>query len=40
MAVIGNSLLILTDESPDSEEQVPGFGSPLSLGRTSVTLQF
>ena len=36
---VGGSLLLLTDESPDSEEQVPGFGSPQSLGGTSVTLQ-
>ena len=36
---VGESLLLLTDESPDSGEQVPGFGSPQSLGGTSVTLQ-
>ena len=36
---IGDSLLLLTDEYRDSEEQVPGFGSPQSLGGTSVTLQ-
>ena len=36
---VGNSLLLLTDEQPSSEEKVPGFGSPRSLGGTSVTLQ-
>ncbi len=36
---IGDSLLLLTHESPDSEQQVLGFGSPLSLGGTGVTLQ-
>ncbi len=36
---VGKSLLLLTDEDPDSGEQVPGFGSPQSLGGTSVTLQ-
>lgn len=36
---IGSSLLLLTDELPDSEASVPGFGSPQSLGGTSVTLQ-
>lgn len=34
---IGSSLLLLTDESP--EQQVPGFGSPQSLGGTTVTVQ-
>ena len=36
---VGNSLLLLTDEYPNSDEQVPGFGSPQSLGGTGVTLQ-
>ena len=36
---IGNSLLLLADELPDSEAPVPGFGSPQSLGGTSVTVQ-
>ena len=36
---VGESLLLLTDEFPDPGEQVPGFGSPQSLGGTSVTLQ-
>lgn len=36
---VGNSLLLLTDESPKPEEQIPGFGSPQSLGGTSVTVQ-
>ena len=36
---VGNFLLLLTDEYMDSGEQVPGFGSPQSLGGTSVTLQ-
>ena len=36
---VGSSLLLLADESPSSEEQVPGFGSPRSLGGTSVSLQ-
>ena len=29
---LGNSLLLLTDEDPESGWQVPGFGSPQSLG--------
>ena len=29
----------MTDEYPNSDEQVPGFGSPQSLGGTGVTLQ-
>ena len=36
---INNTLLFLTDEAPTAEAQVPGFGSPQSLGGTSVTLQ-
>ena len=36
---VRDSLLLLTDEFPDSEDQVPGFGSPQSLGGTSVTIQ-
>ena len=36
---IGDSLLLLTDESPNSGEEVPGFGSPQTLGGTSVTIQ-
>ena len=32
-------MLFLTDESPDPEQRVPGFGSPQSLGGTGVTLQ-
>ena len=32
-------MLLLTDESLISEEQVPGFGSPQSLGGTSITSQ-
>ena len=36
---MGDSLLLLTDEPPDSREQVPGFGSPQSLAGTSVTVQ-
>ena len=36
---VGDSLLLLTDESPNSDQQAPGFGSPQSLGGTSVTLQ-
>ena len=36
---VGDSLLLLTGEYPETDEQVPGFGSPQSLGGTSVTLQ-
>ena len=36
---VGDSLLLLTDEHMDSEQPVPGFGSPQSLGGTCVTLQ-
>ena len=36
---VGNSLLLLTDENPESGQQVPGFGSPQLLGGSSVTLQ-
>ena len=36
---VGNALLLLTDENPDSGQQLPGFGSPQSLGGSSVTLQ-
>ena len=36
---LGDSLLLLTDESPNPEERVPGFGSPQSLAGTSVTIQ-
>ena len=32
-------MLLLTDESPNPEERVPGFRSPQSLGGTSVTMQ-
>ena len=32
-------MLLLTDEYANSEERLPGFGSPQSLGGTSVTLQ-
>ena len=36
---VGDSLLLLTDENPNPEGQIPGFGSPQSLGGASVTLQ-
>lgn len=36
---IGTSLLLLTDEKPDSEAQIPDTGSPQSLNGTSVTVQ-
>ena len=36
---IGDSLLLLTDENPDSEQLVPGFGSPQLLGGSSVSSQ-
>ena len=36
---VGESLLMLTDEFPNFDEQMPGFGSPQSLGGTSVTMQ-
>ena len=35
----GDSLVLLTDESANAEDGVPGFGSPLSLGGTCATLQ-
>ena len=36
---LGSSLLLLTDEDTESGGEVPGFGSPQSLGGTGVTLQ-
>ena len=36
---VGSGVVLLTDEVPKAGTQVPGFGSPQSLGGTSVTVQ-